>query len=160
MLISFEKGNVSLYFIKHTHCPYICTCTVCSVCRGLHGSTGSRAHRRVPAPRACGCQREALGAAPRGRPGGGPRGRLCPRSQGTSRWVSACRDEAGGGGMLPTCRLQCLRNDHLLPLPQKSLSLEMKPFFHFENVADFYSFVCIAFEVVGSICSTESVQNQ
>lgn len=97
MLISFEKGNVSLYFIKHMHCPYICTRTVCSVCRGLHGSTGSRAHRRVPAPRACGCQREALGAAPRGRPGGGPIGRLCPRSQGTPRWVSACRGEAGRG---------------------------------------------------------------
>lgn len=73
--------------------------------------------------------------------------------------MSACGGEAGGGGVLPNCKLQRVGNDHLLPLPQKSLSLEMKPFIHFENIADLYSFVCIAFEVVGSIHNAEYVRN-
>lgn len=45
-------------------------------------------------------------------------------------------------------------------LPQKSISLEIKPFFHFENIADFYSFICIALEIVDSIhgISAESLK--
>lgn len=97
---------------------------------------------------------------PGGGPGEAPSGgcALAPRAPPGGCLPAEVR--LAGGSMLPTCRLQCLGNDHLLPLPQKPLSLETKPFFHFENVADFYSFVCIAFALVGSMRSTESVQNQ
>lgn len=72
MLIPFEKGNVSLYFIKHiythihTHCQTFCSCGVLRVVPGsLRGGQGA-----VVTP-GCGC-RGALSVHPVSIPAGNP----------------------------------------------------------------------------------------